>query len=142
MEHFKFGRNDLQLSGILLDRNVRPVNFNHIIPFEPARNNRFILNTIGVNIPPYFIQNYTFTYENNTHFFEVNFIDAIGTIFRPNYIENITGFTLELLDPAGIIYNRLHIDVLNCLEYSKSGDYSSDVTTTNYAKFTVIVNVI
>lgn len=112
------------------------LNFN-VIDYEPARANRFIIRTLGTHIPDYQIRSYDFNIVNNNFTFDLFFHDFVNFTFNPNNFNNITGFVLEYLDPVGVVYDTLNIEVIEHLEFNKFGDYSDDTITTNYAKFTI-----
>ncbi len=134
MDNFKFG------VGFKLTQNTIPY-FHRINPilyeYEPARANRFILTTLGTEIPNYLIRSYDFDIIDNNFTFDITFHDLVSFTFNPNNFNHITGFLMEYIDPVGVVYNTLNIEVIDYLEYSKSGDYSDDTITTNYAKFLI-----
>jgi len=105
--------------------------------YEPARANRFILTTLGTEIPNYQLRSYDFGIHENNFTFEISFHDLVSFTFNPENFYNITGFLMEYIDPVGVVYNTLNLEVVDHLSYSKSGDYSDDTITTNYAKFLI-----
>lgn len=107
--------------------------------YEPARANRFILYTLGAIIPSYSIRNYAFYYENDDTILEINFYDFVNFTFNPNETHLITGFVIDFLDPTGVVYGTLRMNAIRCLEYEKSGDYSSDDITNNRMKFLISI---
>ena len=130
---FKFGRKKNKTNLQFIGRNYP------LADFEPARANRFIVYFIGADIPSHASHNYAFYYENDNIMLEINFYDFVGFIFNPRDASFISDIVIDFLDPVGVVYGTLRATVIECLEFEKRGDYSSNEITNNRAKFLVSI---
>lgn len=144
MGNFKFGREQIKLTGQFVDpgrienfNRIPQVNFRNIVQFEPMRTNRFIVHTMGLEIPPPQIYRYELSMSEGEYMIDLSIYDFINFTLNPNLISQITGFVIEYLDPTGIVVNTLVLSVINCMEFSKSGDYENEDITSNEIKFRV-----
>ena len=110
-----------------------------VTDYEPARANRFIIHTLGTFIPDYQIRSYDLNIVGNNFSLDLFFHDFVSFTFNPNNFNHITGFLIEYVDPVGVVYNRLNVEVIEHLEFNKFGDYSDDTITINHAKFLIRV---
>jgi hypothetical protein len=115
------------------------LNFENFVPQEPQKQNRFIIRTEGVDVPPYLFRDYKLYNDGSELIFETKFFETVNYTFNPADFFKISGVTLEFLDPTGAIINELSFEVKGS-NFEQIGDYSSDELKVNKMKFIVDVN--
>ena len=106
---------------------------------EPAKTNRFIIKTKGVDIPEYLFKNYKIYNEGEELILTTEFYETVQYTFNPSEFFNIIGVEILYLDPVGIIYNSISFDVKGS-NFKKTGSYSEDDLVKNKLIFVIDKN--
>ena len=106
---------------------------------EPQKQNRFVIRTEGADIPSYLFRDYKLYKEADQMIFETRFFETVNYTFNPKDFFNISGVTIQFLEPTGSVINELSFDVKGS-NFEQVGDYSSDDLKTNKLRFVVDVN--
>lgn len=108
---------------------------------EPAKENRFIVKLINVDIPEYLFRKYEIFNEGDELIFTTEFWESVVYTFNPSDFFKITSVDLSYLDPTGTEHNGLTFDVKGS-NFNKVGSYASDEITTIKLRFIVDKNTI
>lgn len=97
------------------------------IPFEPAKENRFIVKFLGDldNVPEYLFKSFYLTNEGNDFILKVEMYNAMHYVFNPKDLFKITSVEIEILDPVGMVPQILFLPVKGS-NYIIKGNYKSD----------------
>jgi hypothetical protein len=115
---------------------MEKINFNKWVPVEPLKNNRFVIETTGANIPEYLFRNYHLYNDSDNMILETSFMETVDFTFNPKEFFNITDIIIKYLDPVGNIVNELIFEV-KASHFEKNGDYGDDGLQLNNMKFIV-----
>lgn len=129
---FKFGR-PYQKEEIEKEPPIiqyRGPHLNNVI-IEPSRTNRFLINLSGTEIPNYLFRKYNLFYDEGNFYLELEFYETVNFIFDVNNFFNIREVNIQYLDPTGVSFGFMNLEVLDYIEFEKIGDYSLDTLTTN-----------
>lgn len=105
-------------------------------PVEPLKENRFIINIIGTDIPEYLFREYRIYNEGDDLIFTTSFYETINFSFNPKEFFNITSVKIDYLDPIGEIVNSLMFNVQG-LNFERTQSYLGDNLQTNQLRFIV-----
>ena len=103
---------------------------------EPLKENRFIINITGTNIPNYLFRKFEIYNEGDELIFTTSFYETVEFSFNPKEFFNITGVVIDYLDPVGDIVNSLMFNVKGS-NFQRKQSYSNDELQTNELKFIV-----
>jgi hypothetical protein len=103
------------------------------IPFEPHKSNRFIIKSDGTEIPDYLFRNYKIYNDNDIIFFETEFIETINVTINPLDLFKIIGFSIQNLDPTGVVTQELYFEVKG-LNFEKTASYNDNTLLTTKLK--------
>jgi len=108
---------------------------------EPLLTHRFMISSVGVEIPSKLFRRYKLYNEGENLIFTTAFMETISPpfIFNPKDFFNITGFIIEYLDPTGVAIKTLAFDVKGS-NFEKECDYADDGKLSEY-DMRFIVNV-
>ena len=108
---------------------------------EPLLTHRFLISSVGVEIPSNLFRKYKLFNEGENLIFTTTFIETINPtfIFNPKDFFNITGFIVEYLDPTGVAIKTLAFDVKGS-NFEKECDYADDGKLSGY-DMRFIVNI-
>jgi hypothetical protein len=109
------------------------------VPFEPLKENRFIIKLDNVKIPNYFFREYEIYNEGEELIFTTSFFETVDYAFNPKNFFDITGVTIEYLDPIGEVVNGLKFDVKGS-NFSRKQSYKNDELQINFLKFIINKN--
>ena len=112
------------------------------VPYEPLKENRFLIDLIDSDIPPYLVNDYTL-YNNGGEifYFEVNFIELLNFVYNPKDIFKIESVQIKYLDPIGEVINGLTFKVKD-VSFERNQSYKNDKIQINKLKFKVVFNSI
>ena len=103
---------------------------------EPLKENRFLINIVGTNIPNFLFRKFEIYNEGDELIFTTTFYETVEFSFNPTEFFNITGVVIHYLDPTGEVVNSLIFNVKGS-NYQKKQSYSNDELQTNELKFIV-----
>lgn len=103
------------------------------IPFEPHKSNRFIIKSDGIEIPDYLFRNYKIYNDNDIIYFETEFIESINVTINPLDLFKIIGFSIQNLDPTGVVTQELYFEVKG-LNFEKTASYNDNTLLTTKLK--------
>lgn len=109
---------------------------NDFEPVEPLKENRFLINIIGTEIPSYLFRNYKMYNEGEELIFETSFFETVNFTFNPSDFFNITGVVLDFLDPTGAVCGGLVFDVKGS-NFMRKQKYSNDDLQITKLRFVV-----
>lgn len=104
---------------------------------EPLKSNRWLIKTEGMEIEPYLFRKYKISNEGEEIIFKTEFYETVEQSYNPKDILNIVGFTIEYLDPTGIMINGLKFDVRG-INFEQKMSYGKDKLM--ITKIRVIIN--
>jgi len=104
---------------------------------EPLKSNRWLIKTEGMEIEPYLFRKYKISNEGEDIIFKTEFYETVEQSYNPKDILNIVGFTIEYLDPTGIMINGLKFDVRG-INFEQKMSYGKDKLM--ITKIRVIIN--
>lgn len=99
--------------------------------FEPLQTHRFLISSIGVEIPSPLFRKYKLFNEGDELIFTTKFMETIQFVFDPNDFFNITGFKIEFLDPVGITVKTMVFDVKGS-NFVKKDNYADNGKLSGY----------
>jgi hypothetical protein len=97
------------------------------IPFEPLMANKFLLRTIGTEIPDYAFRKFKIFNEGEELIFTTQFLETTCFIFNPKDFFLITGFIIDFLNLDNKIVKTLMFDI-KASNFEKIGSYKSNKT--------------
>jgi len=103
---------------------------------EPLKENRFIINFIGTNIPSYLFREYKIFNNGDNLIFTTKFFETVNFSFNPIEFFNITGVVIDYLDPIGQVINSLSFTVTGS-NFKRKQSYSNDELQLNKLKFII-----
>ena len=104
---------------------------NLFFPVEPLKENRFLINLHGTNIPSFLFREYKLYNEGEQMIFETEFYETVNYSFNPKDIFNITSVTLSYLDPVGEEVGGLYFMVSGSNLFRKQSYSNDDLQITN-----------
>lgn len=112
------------------------VNFTKFQTVEPLKENRYIINIIGTNIPEYLFREYRIYNEGDNLIFTTKFYETVEFSFNPKEFFNITGVKIDYLDPVGEVVNSLIFNVKGS-NFERTQSYSNDDLQMNELRFII-----
>jgi hypothetical protein len=106
-------------------------------PIEPLKENRFLIKIEGTKIHPYLFRKYKLFNDGEEMIFTTEFYETVHFSFNPKDIFDITGVSIEYLDPIGEVVNALEFQVKG-VNFEREQSYNNDELQIN--KFRFIVN--
>jgi hypothetical protein len=104
-------------------------------PFEPKKNNRFIINVVGTDcIPQYLFRNYKMYNKDKTIIVETEFYETVNWTYNPQKYYDIEHLLIQHTNDVGDVIVTLDFKV-DEIYFEQSGDYSSDDFLINKLKF-------
>jgi hypothetical protein len=95
------------------------------LPVEPKKTNRWVIKTVGIDIPEYTFSKYKLYNDGDKLMFEMSCFETVDNTINPADLFNLTGIELQHLNPIGEIIGGYLFDIKS-LNFSSSGDYSND----------------
>jgi hypothetical protein len=108
-------------------------------PIEPLKENRYIINIIGTNIPVYLFTKYKIFNEGDNIIFTTQFYETVNFSFNPKDFFDITGVKIDYLDPIGNVVNSLFFNVKGS-NFERKQSYKNDGLQINKLRFIVDKN--
>lgn len=108
-------------------------------PIEPLKENRFIINVLGTNIPCYLFTKYKIFNEGDKLIFTTQFYETVHFSFNPKDFFDITGVKIDYLDPIGNVVNSLFFNVRGS-NFERKQSYKNDGLQINKLRFIVDKN--
>jgi hypothetical protein len=108
-------------------------------PVEPLKENRFIINVLGANIPCYLFTKYKIFNEGDNLIFTTQFYETVNFSFNPKDFFDITGVKIDYLDPIGNVVNSLFFNVKGS-NFERKQSYKNDGLQINKLRFIVDKN--
>jgi len=92
---------------------------------EPLLSHRFLITPVGIEIPSMYFRKYKLYNDGENLIFTTSFMETVSPvfIFYPQDLFNITGFSIEFIDPTGNTIKTLSFDVKD-LTFEKEGNYA------------------
>ena len=132
--NFKFGKDNFEED----EPTNRQNNVRQPVHFEPLRTNRFVVYSIGVDIPENQITDFNVSMDTET-FIELTIIETEDFIFDIRTLNNILGFTIEYLSPVGLPVGAINFNVIEVVSFNRNNSYSDDSILKSNFKFKVII---
>ena len=140
MGKFNFGRTR---TNIVLDipenREMEVINRARVGQIEILRSNRFIITVNGIDIPENQFTGYNLVFRDTVFKLTVSFYDTVEHWFNPTDMNSIESFSIQYLDPVGIVISTLNIMVVEPLTFERHGSYSDLDILKNFLSFKVNV---
>ena len=103
-------------------------------PFEPKKNNRFIVNVVGTDIPYPLFKGYKMYNQGKTIIVETEFYETTDWTFNPREFFDIEDLLIQHLNPMGDVITTLDFKV-DEIEYEQVANYADDGFLINKLKF-------
>ncbi len=103
-------------------------------PFEPKKNNRFIVNVVGTDIPYPLFKGYKMYNQGKTIIVETEFYETTDWTFNPREFFDIEDLLIQHLNPMGDVITTLDFKV-DEIEYEQVANYADDGFLMNKLKF-------
>lgn len=100
--------------------------------FEPLQTHRFLISTIGIEIPSPLFRKYKLYNVGEDLIFTTRFMETVEYVFNPTDFFNITGFKIEYLAPTGDTVRTLVFDVKGS-NFKKKNDYADNGKLSGYS---------
>ena len=105
-------------------------------PIEPLKENRFLINLQGTDVPSHLFRKYKIFNEGEELIFTTQFYETVQYSFNPKDFFNITGVSIEYLDPVGEVVNALDFQVKGS-NFERNQSYKNDKLQINKLKLIV-----
>jgi len=102
--------------------------------FEPKKNNRFIINVVGTDIPQHLFKSYKMYNYGRTIVVETEFYETVEWTFNPQEFFDIEDLLIQHTNAVGEVITTLDFKV-DEIEYEQSGSYADDGLLMNKLKF-------
>lgn len=109
-------------------------NFNSFEPFEPLKNNRFVINVVGTDIPGYLFTSYRIHNQDKTMVVETEFYETVDWAFNPQEFFDIKDLIIQNINAVGDVVSTLDFSVKEIF-YEKNCSYHDDGFVINRLKF-------
>jgi hypothetical protein len=103
-------------------------------PFEPKKNNRFIINVVGTDIPQHLFKSYKMYNQGRTIVVEAEFYETVEWTFNPQEFFDIDDLLIQHTNAVGEVITTLDFKV-DEIEYEQVGSYADDGFLMNKLKF-------
>lgn len=103
---------------------------------EPLRENRFLINLIGSEVPQYLFKKYKIFNIGDDLIFTTEFYETVDFCFNPKDFFNITEIKIDYLNPIGDVINSLMFNVVGS-NFKINQSYKNDNLQTNKLRFVI-----
>ena len=93
--------------------------------YEPSRVNRFVINTVGTDIPNFLFRKYKLYNDGEDLHLDIEFMEILNYVFNPKEFFNLTNINIDTLDPTGVVVSTTSYQILKS-NFEKYGDYNDD----------------
>ena len=111
------------------------------IAYEPIMSHRFIIETIGYEIPSYLFQNYKIFNEGEEIILTIEFIEIVNFCFNPKNFMDITDVNIQYIDPTGVNVHEILYGIKGS-NFELENAYKNDNISTVKMRFIVDKNKI
>ena len=111
-------------------------NIKNVGLIEPLRENRFLINLIGSEVPQYLFKKYKIFNIGDDLIFTTEFYETVDFCFNPKEFFNITEIKIDYINPIGDVINSLMFNVVGS-NFKINQSYKNDNLQTNKLRFVI-----